>query len=95
MDGQKGVGQNQYGPESVGWDDSVTGNCSQFDSCDGCISGDPALNLTRCVWQSCNDEDPSDGHAIRATESELRNNPQQMVGPPTVEAKVRHFTFSG
>ncbi|XDV34947.1 hypothetical protein PO909_005015, partial [Leuciscus waleckii] len=80
-------------------DDSVTGNCSQFDSCDGCISGDPALNLTRCVWQSCNDgkrthvayefecilrcnvsvvyahihtEDPSDGHAIRATESELR-----------------------
>ncbi|XP_051729727.1 CD164 sialomucin-like 2 protein [Ctenopharyngodon idella] len=36
-------------------DDSAIVNCSQFDSCDGCISGDPALNLTRCVWQSCND----------------------------------------
>ncbi|XP_067282138.1 CD164 sialomucin-like 2 protein [Pseudorasbora parva] len=36
-------------------DDSTTRDCSQFDSCDGCISGDPALNLTRCVWQSCND----------------------------------------
>ncbi|XP_048057702.1 CD164 sialomucin-like 2 protein isoform X4 [Megalobrama amblycephala] len=36
-------------------DDSAIGDCSQFDSCDGCISGDPALNLTRCVWQSCND----------------------------------------
>ncbi|XP_005159829.1 CD164 sialomucin-like 2 protein isoform X1 [Danio rerio] len=30
-------------------------DCSQFNSCDSCISGDPALNLTRCVWQSCND----------------------------------------
>lgn len=36
-------------------DDSAFGDCSQFDSCDGCISGDPALNLTQCVWQSCND----------------------------------------
>ncbi|KAK9957636.1 hypothetical protein ABG768_011867 [Culter alburnus] len=36
-------------------DDSAIGDCSQFDSCDGCISGDPALNLTQCVWQSCND----------------------------------------
>ncbi|XP_016411430.1 CD164 sialomucin-like 2 protein [Sinocyclocheilus rhinocerous] len=35
--------------------DSSIGNCSQFDSCNGCISGDSALNLTRCVWQSCND----------------------------------------
>ncbi|XP_057211353.1 CD164 sialomucin-like 2 protein isoform X3 [Triplophysa rosa] len=35
-------------------DDSAIADCSQFDSCDSCISGDPALNLTRCVWQSCN-----------------------------------------
>ncbi|XP_055075565.2 CD164 sialomucin-like 2 protein isoform X1 [Misgurnus anguillicaudatus] len=35
-------------------DDSPSGGCFQFDSCDSCISGDPALNLTRCVWQSCN-----------------------------------------
>uniref|UniRef100_A0A8C1ULP5 CD164 sialomucin-like 2 n=1 Tax=Cyprinus carpio TaxID=7962 RepID=A0A8C1ULP5_CYPCA len=35
--------------------DSSTGDCSQFDSCNGCINGDSALNLTRCVWQSCND----------------------------------------
>uniref|UniRef100_A0A673IQ24 CD164 molecule, sialomucin n=1 Tax=Sinocyclocheilus rhinocerous TaxID=307959 RepID=A0A673IQ24_9TELE len=38
-----------------GLTDSPVGGCSQFDSCNGCISGDPALNLTRCVWQSCND----------------------------------------
>ncbi|KTG39824.1 hypothetical protein cypCar_00005820 [Cyprinus carpio] len=36
--------------------DSSTGDCSQFDSCNGCINGDSALNLTRCVWQSCNDD---------------------------------------
>ncbi|XP_077051896.1 CD164 sialomucin-like 2 protein isoform X1 [Siphateles boraxobius] len=36
-------------------DNSLNGDCSQLDSCDGCISRDPALNLTRCVWQSCND----------------------------------------
>lgn len=35
-------------------DDSASADCSQFNSCDSCISGDPALNLTRCVWQSCN-----------------------------------------
>ncbi|XP_051520430.1 CD164 sialomucin-like 2 protein isoform X2 [Myxocyprinus asiaticus] len=35
-------------------DDSPSGDCSQFASCDSCISGDPTLNLTRCVWQSCN-----------------------------------------
>ncbi|KAA0710351.1 CD164 sialomucin-like 2 protein [Triplophysa tibetana] len=34
--------------------DSAIAECSQFDSCDSCISGDPSLNLTRCVWQSCN-----------------------------------------
>ncbi|XP_051992620.1 CD164 sialomucin-like 2 protein [Xyrauchen texanus] len=34
--------------------DSPSGDCSQFASCDSCISGDPNLNLTRCVWQSCN-----------------------------------------
>ncbi len=39
----------------AGLADSFIGDCSQFDSCNGCISGDPALNLTRCVWQSCND----------------------------------------
>ncbi|XP_059366241.1 CD164 sialomucin-like 2 protein [Carassius carassius] len=35
--------------------DSSIGDCSQFNSCNGCINGDSALNLTRCVWQSCND----------------------------------------
>ncbi|XP_051527439.1 uncharacterized protein LOC127425452 [Myxocyprinus asiaticus] len=35
-------------------DNSPSGDCSQFASCDSCISGDPTLNLTRCVWQSCN-----------------------------------------
>uniref|UniRef100_A0A671LF07 CD164 molecule, sialomucin n=1 Tax=Sinocyclocheilus anshuiensis TaxID=1608454 RepID=A0A671LF07_9TELE len=34
-----------------GLTDSSIGGCSQFDSCNGCISGDSALNLTRCVWQ--------------------------------------------
>ncbi|XP_030645419.1 CD164 sialomucin-like 2 protein [Chanos chanos] len=28
-------------------------DCSQLSSCNGCISGDPSLNLTRCVWRSC------------------------------------------
>ncbi|XP_051948940.1 CD164 sialomucin-like 2 protein isoform X2 [Xyrauchen texanus] len=35
--------------------DNSPRNCSQFASCDSCISGDPTLNLTRCVWLSCND----------------------------------------
>ncbi|KAB5530933.1 hypothetical protein PHYPO_G00135030 [Pangasianodon hypophthalmus] len=34
-------------------DDSAIGDCSQLDSCDQCTSGDPALNLTRCIWRSC------------------------------------------
>ncbi|TRY83246.1 hypothetical protein DNTS_032512, partial [Danionella cerebrum] len=36
-------------------DASPVVDCSLFNTCDGCITGDPALNLTRCVWQSCND----------------------------------------
>ncbi|XP_073677377.1 CD164 sialomucin-like 2 protein [Garra rufa] len=41
--------------QTTGLTVSLIIDCSQFDSCNGCISGDPALNLTRCVWQSCND----------------------------------------
>ncbi|XP_036372098.1 CD164 sialomucin-like 2 protein [Megalops cyprinoides] len=32
------------------------GDCSQLDSCDGCIAGDPSNNLTDCVWRQCDDD---------------------------------------
>ncbi|XP_046690363.1 CD164 sialomucin-like 2 protein [Silurus meridionalis] len=32
------------------------GECSQLDSCDRCTTGDPALNLTNCVWKSCDND---------------------------------------
>ncbi|XP_027031811.1 CD164 sialomucin-like 2 protein isoform X3 [Tachysurus fulvidraco] len=39
-------------------DDSAIGDCSQLDSCDRCTSRDDALNQTRCIWRSCdNDND--------------------------------------
>uniref|UniRef100_A0A8C9SDU7 Uncharacterized protein n=1 Tax=Scleropages formosus TaxID=113540 RepID=A0A8C9SDU7_SCLFO len=30
-------------------------DCGRLDTCDGCISGDPSLNLTGCVWSQCDD----------------------------------------
>ncbi|XP_053469386.1 CD164 sialomucin-like 2 protein isoform X2 [Ictalurus furcatus] len=37
-------------------EDSAISDCSQLDSCDRCTSGDPALNLTRCIWRSCDND---------------------------------------
>ncbi|XP_028847133.1 CD164 sialomucin-like 2 protein [Denticeps clupeoides] len=31
-------------------------DCSQLQSCDSCVSGDPAFNLTSCVWRSCEND---------------------------------------
>ncbi|XP_062846651.1 CD164 sialomucin-like 2 protein [Trichomycterus rosablanca] len=31
-------------------------DCSQLDSCERCTSGDPALNLTRCIWRNCDND---------------------------------------
>ncbi|XP_037391452.1 CD164 sialomucin-like 2 protein isoform X2 [Pygocentrus nattereri] len=37
-------------------DYSVSGDCSQLSSCDRCTSGDPTLNMTRCIWRSCDND---------------------------------------
>ncbi|XP_026883280.1 CD164 sialomucin-like 2 protein [Electrophorus electricus] len=37
-------------------DDSTKEDCSDLDSCDRCTSGDPELNLTRCVWRNCDND---------------------------------------
>ncbi|KAF5908647.1 sialomucin-like 2 protein [Clarias magur] len=37
-------------------DDSAIADCSQLDSCDRCTGGDPALNLTNCIWRSCDND---------------------------------------
>ncbi|MFT7811125.1 CD164 sialomucin-like 2 protein [Arapaima gigas] len=34
----------------------TTDDCGRLDSCGGCISGDPSLNLTSCMWQQCDNE---------------------------------------
>ncbi|XP_076865078.1 CD164 sialomucin-like 2 protein [Brachyhypopomus gauderio] len=34
-------------------DGSAKGACSELQTCDRCTSGDPQLNLTRCVWTIC------------------------------------------
>uniref|UniRef100_A0AAR2IYH9 CD164 sialomucin-like 2 protein n=1 Tax=Pygocentrus nattereri TaxID=42514 RepID=A0AAR2IYH9_PYGNA len=35
------------------WHHFYCGDCSQLSSCDRCTSGDPTLNMTRCIWRSC------------------------------------------
>ncbi|XP_060753514.1 CD164 sialomucin-like 2 protein isoform X2 [Tachysurus vachellii] len=47
-------------------DDSAIGDCSQLDSCDRCTSRDDALNQTRCIWRSCDND--NDTRCISDTE---------------------------
>ncbi|XP_066531947.1 CD164 sialomucin-like 2 protein [Hoplias malabaricus] len=47
-------------------DYSSSGDCSQFSSCGSCTSGDPTLNLTRCIWRSCDND--NDTRCISDTE---------------------------
>ncbi|XP_061452524.1 CD164 sialomucin-like 2 protein isoform X2 [Rhineura floridana] len=45
---------------------SQAGGCKALESCDKCIEGDAALNITDCVWMHCreSEEKPGTGSCV-------------------------------
>ncbi|XP_053432966.1 CD164 sialomucin-like 2 protein isoform X2 [Nycticebus coucang] len=45
---------------------AVRGGCKQLEFCEHCVEGDRAHNLSGCVWEQCQPEEP--GHCVAPAE---------------------------
>ncbi|XP_027720693.1 CD164 sialomucin-like 2 protein isoform X3 [Vombatus ursinus] len=55
------LGLNIWGPAAVA-------ECKQLQSCKHCVEGEPARNLSGCVWEHCRGEEPGHGHCVAREE---------------------------
>ncbi|XP_074161757.1 CD164 sialomucin-like 2 protein [Sminthopsis crassicaudata] len=45
-----------------------TAECKQLESCRRCVEGEPARNLSGCVWEHCGGAEPGHGHCVASEE---------------------------
>ncbi|XP_031818346.1 CD164 sialomucin-like 2 protein isoform X2 [Sarcophilus harrisii] len=50
------------------WGPAAVAECKQLESCRRCVEGEPARNLSGCVWERCGGEEPGHGHCVAGEE---------------------------
>uniref|UniRef100_F7HFA4 Ficolin 3 n=1 Tax=Macaca mulatta TaxID=9544 RepID=F7HFA4_MACMU len=74
---------------------AVQGACKQLEVCEHCVEGDRARNLSGCVWEQCQPEEP--GHCVAQAEvvkegCSIYNRSEACPGsPPVPEAHSPGF----